>query len=895
MDLDTSTSLTSSNVRPSVPAPADPRLSRPPRPHIVTQPLSSSAQAPTQAPISRSTQQRTVQTPTNAGTTSTLDSAADPGKVLGAEGLQDASTFNMTQIWPTLSSLIESQMKINTDQIKKGELQKETAELQRNLERARLTKSYPAAIEMLQHMKESGDIELRKINESLNKHTSKCQKLANDLQKHQLLPQPSTPVQVEGERLTRLEAEFKEIKELFLSKDRDSSDNKEMLTPAQSHQASNHPDNERISKLEAEIREIKQSMLSKDTVSADIGTKISQLSNSVAQQNGDNKSLQADQGRLETRIKGLERWKDEGLHGQTASLPPSLSSDLTSLSLDIKAAQEKAMEAEKKVAEVCGNVSAIMGDLHHLKSLPSAPSAQEPRGFILDIQTRLRQVEAKGTDTEGLQNNVRTNTTELRGLQAKSDALYSVLRKQLSELEERIQKLMGDFDRQRVSELGQDMRKTQQATSELGAMVETLRRAQADFSRGFDQRVNGLIKQAPDFVELSGSVNKFSRTSDALVTAVRSLETRYSNINSEHLVKHMAHAMQEMYPSTQQLYEQLESLKGNMGSLTTRVNKLDFPDAFDKLQELQTLPSRVTTLETVQKTHSEELTDRLNDLTDLKCEFEGQVSAFVNLDDGLTEEMNKFSVRIGELQSQLQSQDQSVTKITTSFTTYQDMLEELKNLGPVENIRMLCENFQTLRDQILPRAREVNAQFESYLREFTNSRKPVSAIQIPQANGSLTEPRNQINSSAAAVTRADPPVASASPVQALHSQPNGALIEPRRNQINGPAAAAAIADSPVVLPASPVRTYPIHGSTGLHIKSLALSHSSSLGPSSTDGVVSRKRNRQVSLSDDDRQSSIVSQDMSGSSAPSASEEVSRKKKKNKRNKRKERHQQSQLE
>ena len=857
MDIDTPAPLNPSNApsnnHPPIPPSTDPRLVHrlPPRSQTIIEP-SNASQAPIQVAVpsrSRSSQQGTIQTPQSGTLTTIKDAVPVSGVALGIESPKDASTLDMSQPCPTLQSFIETIVKIYLDRTRKSELEKEVAQNGQQLERSKITR---AGIEMLQHMKENGDNELRSINRSLNRRIAHREELADALQKQLVPVQACAFGPNESERIAKVERELNEIKQQLLLKNVSSS-SKTAPSQQQKSLASNGVDSAKFSSLEAETVKLKQT--------------IKQLSNSIRKMTDININLRQDQGKLEARVQALEKSNTEGVNGQPASLQRPLPSELESVSRDSKDAKSNSIEALRKADELCGIVFPLKDDLNQLKSLSSSQAVDERRDLVLVLQDRLQKVEAKNTELQVFQQNL---MIELRALKEQS-----------KKVEERVNGHTNDPPWQEyiLSQLVEKMEK------KFGSLEVKF----TDLFEGFHQRLGENLKQSPDWIELSGSVSKCLEATQTFTMAIRSLESRYNNINSKTLVMSMADAMQEMYPSAKKLDEHIGVLEEKLGSLTARVDKSDVPEVLTKLPEFQALSGRVTSLEGLQKKQSLEITERLKDITSLKCAIEAQSSEFANLDEHVTEETTRLSDALDQLRFQLESQSekvgQDITKatsslmshteghekfgklsgdiersnsqlkkqieeITNSFKDYRDMLEEFKALDLVGKFKVVCEKFE-------PWTREINAQLRLLFGRLDESRSAASASSAPQNTSNCA-------------------------------------IQQSTNETFVPVVAA---NAPMDLQTSLGQEDPAHRSAGLHIKGKASLHSSFTGVSTTNGTSSKKRTRQLSLSDDERDSTMSSQGISESSAPPSSNGLSTKqhKKIKKDKKKKEKHKQTHIE
>ena len=128
-------------------------------------------------------------------------------------------------------------------------------------------------------------------------------------------------------------------------------------------------------------------------------------------------------------------------------------------------------------------------------------------------------------------------------------------------------------------------------TEETATQFETLRsncdRILADSARISDEMKtlshSGSNGEAANH---SANIQQVEHTVGAIKVALRSLETRYNNINTEPIVKNMVVAMNEMYPSAGHLIDQVAALRMHVDFLFGRDLKPNVEFAVDGLNRL---------------------------------------------------------------------------------------------------------------------------------------------------------------------------------------------------------------------------------------------------------------------------------------------------------------------
>jgi hypothetical protein len=149
------------------------------------------------------------------------------------------------------------------------------------------------------------------------------------------------------------------------------------------------------------------------------------------------------------------------------------------------------------------------------------------------------------------------------------------------------------------------------------------------------------------------------------------LELRYSNINTEHLVKNMAAAMMEMYPSMPQALEQINSLRVQCGkeiaALKETTKNVDSASLDSKMSELrEEVANKLQHLQTCISDQSNSLKDQLEETWELKNKFQTQSDAFSELGESIPQALKQVE-RVTELATKLEALSEDLATLRANL------------------------------------------------------------------------------------------------------------------------------------------------------------------------------------------------------------------------------------
>lgn len=304
-----------------------------------------------------------------------------------------------------------------------------------------------------------------------------------------------------------------------------------------------------VVKLEDDVRKIKRTILiKKEQDLPDKPIDISKVCNTVESQSrahiGFRKSINA-----------LEEWKtatdDELKQAMAAEKPQS----------QVQASLHQAINTVTDQAQNFAKSLSALED--RLKAIEQAVSQHEASVNELSAEQKKMQV-ASASKEDQMQDH----------LTAQGQVFPKVLREKFDAISERIDSL---------SDSHQEQRSSSELYNGLSNQMSNLNRDLGKMKENWDD----LLRRVPYLSEASQEVKKHVKSYDSLATSLRSLENRWNNINTDSLVKQMAQAMQEMYPSARQLTEEVSTLKNHVNQGIPEL-RTDVKEHLGKITQLQT-------------------------------------------------------------------------------------------------------------------------------------------------------------------------------------------------------------------------------------------------------------------------------------------------------------------
>ncbi|KAF7718995.1 Uncharacterized protein PECH_000175 [Penicillium ucsense] len=616
----------------------DPRLSRATqRPSINTvhSPFASQVATPAETPntslVSDCAGQNTDQAQ-SLGRMKNSEWTSAPG------GLRDCTLQpnSLASIFLELSGLAATKA---LHEREKEALLEENVSIKRRLEKAQSRDAFPIIIENAQAEEANSKFKLRKVQSKIDEAETARRSVAVSLDESlrelsskkpgsdSSLALVSHVAPDEENRVATLEAENRRIK-VELQEIKDQMLQQRLKTPAASPASISKP--ETISKLEKSVE------------------------NHVVSNQMINKKLRR-----------LEEWREnmEGGNERRGMALSGHSMNLDSLQHDVKAADGKAVEAHRRAEALGDRLTVIQREITCLRT-------------SIDLYSPSRQ------DFEKTMKAVESILQQVPDITAKIQALDSRFMAFKESHDGKIHQLESDI---RTGEVA--ARNAQSNAASNGRLPDDVKNAVEKLETSHKSLWNAVNKLLLDMPQ----VHKCLAMQESIVAAVRSLENRYSNINSENLVKNMASAMTEMYPSMPQALEQLNqlksyctqeisALKGNEKTLHASIDS--------RFEQAQTgLDAKLLHLQKCVNQLSDSLKEQLEDTWEFKNKFQTHADAFSELADSIpeaqeqAEKMNEVLKNLGRIPQQVLKLEEYVANEEAKNETLDRLSEKLQALS----------------------------------------------------------------------------------------------------------------------------------------------------------------------------------------------------------------------
>ena len=531
MDLD------SPNNGPSTPSSRDPRLaSRPSKP-----PVLRTASLDKQAPGA-------VGSPKNPGSAVHRLPPRPTNNSAPIERLSETPGGSFIQ---AVSGLVQAAVATAMSKSEKERLQKKKDNTETLLRKARAHANFPSTAALFQQENNDENVDLTRMDDAINEHLSNCNRIEKGLVgKWDALSSNGSKTE---ELIKGLQNELRVAKSDISNSKAETARLTKLLDTGPSQTEPMKALQDRVIFLERALGN-QSSVLNQQVKDAKTNEeRLASLSSEVKNQET---PLQVSEGALAQirseveHLKGKSMAMDSGMKAQVASQEGVFKS-LDQMNKDIETQRTKLSDT---IFEAIGSMKKRMDSFHcHLTSLErqrsSSPAAKavnancDSKVLIKDLEQRLKTLEENQitcqNETYSSSQSVKSQNgrlNELAHLQAMKDDL------QFSEME--------------------DIRKTlEQQGEEFNDFKNTYAQLSAEVKNTAQNNSVAALQQVQAF---SGSLQDTQHVLETVKVGLHSLETRYNNLTTEPIVKNMVVAMQELYPSTTQLMEQVSVLKTNV-------------------------------------------------------------------------------------------------------------------------------------------------------------------------------------------------------------------------------------------------------------------------------------------------------------------------------------------
>lgn len=654
----------------------------------------------------------------------------------------------------SISDLVNSLVKLNKCEEEKERLQKEIGSIAKNLHRAKQNQQFPSVIALFQQQLDAAKDELANHIKSIAQYRSLSNKAQDSFNStlSQFKPQPQ--LEKIPERVDNLESTIKGTGQgpgLTGSGDNPMKGNTE-IGGVQTDIRSRDKD---ITELRGKLDKVEHALEHPNGLKEALEY-VGRIANSVNVQSKRS-------GRFMNQISSLEdevKAADQNLDGKIAAIKKMvdtveeelensnqrLDTNISDLGSKLKSTNEL---VESKLSSIESDIRALDTQRHNLNNSTSTQVSQ----IETDFEAQRRQATEKITAQEDLLASLKTQRQSLdNGGRLSSEATptpHSGVLTRVVSLEKRVQKhadllnnitnLHKEVDVIRVAELSalQQNQELSQKTLQT-RQDETLGKVE-DLTKKSEEMTNSQMTLSADFYQLRASlpgslerlrnhlqseldgfktrltpvsdlaqaVTKCESKIESISRGIRSLENRWNNITTGDLVNSMARAMQEMYPSVDQLSQQLtahrseiearisalksdaDAFKADTEMLKTDTNQLkaDTQKAQVDAQKAQASAEmsrapRVSPEQLQTLTQLPTLLQQVKDLSDKLVPIERAIEEH-------SDELQKNLVLRSELHNRVEAQDDAIGGISSRAEDQVGVLESITEstdqIGPLIN------------------------------------------------------------------------------------------------------------------------------------------------------------------------------------------------------------------
>lgn len=672
-----------------------------------------------------------------------------------------------------ISDLVNSLIKVNKCEEEKERLQKEILSITKNLQRAKQSPQFPSVIALFQQQLDVAKNELANHVKSITQHRS----LSNQAQDNfnltlsQFKPQPqleNIPGRVEkldstingmaqgrsptnkGDNPTQVDTETERLQTEMRDRDQNIAEINGKLEQVQhalenpkgleealeyiqkiansvAHQSKwKGQFTDKMSSLEVELKtadkklDDKISIIKKmvDTVEEEVKVSNQELETNISDLGctlrTTNEQLQGKLSSIETDVQSLSTTR--------LSLKNSASTRVSQIETDLEAQRKQATEQITAQETLLASLRTQQQNLDNSGRISSETTPTPPGGVL----TRVASLEKKVQNQADLLNKIKNlhhdvdviRVGELNSLRQDQESRQASFETKQNDTLKKVEGLT---------------RKSEEMTNTQTTLDTTLDQLRVSLPANFEQIKQHVQRGLDEFETrlapvsgLNQALTKCESKIDTISRAIRSLETRYSNITTGDLVNSMAHAMQQMYPSVDQLSQQLrayrtevearlsalkkdadafkvdtESFKADTNQFKADTQKAQVdaqkvqpsaerseaaqvsPEQLQNLtqmpillQQIKDLSDKLAPIEVLVKEHSDELQRNL----ELRSELQNQVTAQYDTIEGISEKADDHGAEIGNITESTRHISPLIEKVDAHISQLQEVRQMVDEL-----------------------------------------------------------------------------------------------------------------------------------------------------------------------------------------------------------------------
>ncbi|KAF7530293.1 hypothetical protein PCG10_003664 [Penicillium crustosum] len=672
-----------------------------------------------------------------------------------------------------ISDLINSLIKVNKCEEEKERLQKEIASITKNLQRAKQSPQFPSVITLFQQQLDAAKDELANHVKSITQHRSLSNQAQNNLNStlSQFKPQPQLE-NIPG----RVEKPESTINGMGQGRGPTNKDDNptQVDTGIERLQMEMRGRDQNIAEIDGKLKEVQHALENPKGLEEALEY-IQRIANSVAHQSKWKGQFMDKMSSLEVELKVADKELDDKIsiikkmvdtvEEEVKVSNQQLETNISDLGCTLRTTND---QLQGKLSSIETDVKSLSTAQLNFKNSASTRVSQ----IETDLEAQRKQTTEQITAQETLLASLRTQQQNLdnsgRVSSEKTPIPHSGVLTRVASLEKKVQNqadllnniknLHHDVDVIRVGELN-SLRQEQESrqTSLETKQNDTLKKVE-DLTRKSEEMTNtqttldtalsqfrvslpanleqikshvqsGLDEFETRLAPVSGlpqALIKCESKIDTVNRAIRSLETRYSNITTGDLVNSMAHAMQQMYPSVDQLSQHLtayqtdvearlsalkkdadalkvdtESFKADTNQFKADTQKAQAdaqkvqpnaerseaaqvsPEQLQNLtqmpillQQVKDLSNKLAPIEVLIKEHSVELQRNL----ELRSELQNQVTAQYDAIEGISEKADDQDVEIGKITESTQHISSLISKVDAHISQLQEVRQTVDEL-----------------------------------------------------------------------------------------------------------------------------------------------------------------------------------------------------------------------
>ncbi|PYH99957.1 hypothetical protein BO71DRAFT_368146 [Aspergillus ellipticus CBS 707.79] len=631
-----------------------------------------------------------------------LDTPSSDSPVRPRPGIQqpgrvspvDTQNASADQFIHGISDLVQTAVIAANGQSEKERLQKRKDTTESLLKKARAHSSFPSTAAFFSQSQKDEDFDLARVDYALKRHATNYKQLENALRAKfgsimsmdapkadDKINQMQHDVQVARNGLSSAHTEISKLRDYNITLENKVKQLQDKMAPLE-WTSTNH-----ASTLNAHAKLTKENSERVAKMSTDLDTVLI-----PQKKENDSASFKIHLDELRTRTSGLDL-KIESL--QKSQREYCHDFDKINQKMDTQ-------DVEKARTLAALNTRLVSVEKQSTPSVPSADDAITGQSAIFkELESRLQKLEADFSGQYKLDPMLGSQLQDLKGQFGKMQEIQEMKDDlQLSQLEE-LKKAMEIGSRELEKLKGYHNRVTQE--------IKDLSQSQG--------KTNHSVVHEQQIMTLSSSLRNTHHILESVRVGLHSLESRYNSISTESIIKNMVVAMQEMYPSTAQLTEQVSVLRSRF--------EREIPPLQAKADHVQYVqPNQI---EQIQK----DMTSQLEELNRLKTEHTNLSQSLAPVLDQITAQNQDRRLTADDLQ-QVQAETSSLTTRLNEHTARVDNYLTARKREEDSLFKQLTGLFSDGKGDLHGQVNALSEKLDQLAQRFPNTKDEVKALSDKQ-------------------------------------------------------------------------------------------------------------------------------------------------------------------